>query len=70
MYSRQFLFLSILVGTVSADFSASFNKFQIDNYGKGINDLLARRDIGPHGSYGGGTHDGSVRTRLDPFILK
>ncbi|EFP07455.1 hypothetical protein CRE_26382 [Caenorhabditis remanei] len=69
MYSRQFLFLSILVVTVSADFSASFNKFQIDNYGKGINDLLARRDIGPHGSYGGGTHDGSVRTSKQAVVL-
>nr|pir hypothetical protein R07G3.2 - Caenorhabditis elegans [Caenorhabditis elegans] len=64
------IFLCFLCfSSVSSDFSPSFNKFLIDNYGKGINDLLARRDIGPHGSYGGGTHDGSKRTSKQAVIL-
>ncbi|ULU05350.1 hypothetical protein L3Y34_017801 [Caenorhabditis briggsae] len=67
---RQLLFFVFFYfKTVSSDFSPSFNKFLIDNYGKGINDLLARRDIGPHGSYGGGTHDGSTRTSKQAVVL-
>ncbi|CAI2342620.1 unnamed protein product [Caenorhabditis sp. 36 PRJEB53466] len=69
MTFRRFAPLFLLISFVSADFSASFNKFLTDNYGKSIDDLLARRDIGPHGSYGGGTHDGSTRTRKQAVVL-
>ncbi|EGT55739.1 hypothetical protein CAEBREN_32100 [Caenorhabditis brenneri] len=66
---RRFLFFSFCIFNAFADFSPSFNKYLIDNYGKGINDLLARRDIGGHGSYGGGTHDGSTRTSKQAVVL-
>ncbi|CAB3411310.1 unnamed protein product [Caenorhabditis bovis] len=60
---------AVAILSCSADFSASFNAFLVNNYGKHIDDLLARRDLGPDGSYGGGNHNGQSRTSKQAVVL-
>ncbi|CAI5444084.1 unnamed protein product [Caenorhabditis angaria] len=62
-----FFFLSFPL--ISCEFSASFNRFLDQKYGHHIDELLARRDLGGGGSYGGGKHDGNSRTRKQAVIL-
>ncbi|PIC45311.1 hypothetical protein B9Z55_005373 [Caenorhabditis nigoni] len=70
MVSRHTILLLFLVmGLASADFSASFKNFIIDNYSQQMYDDLARNDLGAVGSYGGGTHDGNGPTSRRAVIL-
>ncbi|CAB3411311.1 unnamed protein product [Caenorhabditis bovis] len=54
---------------VLADFSDSFNEFVVENYGQEMNELLARRDLGDAGSFGGGAHNGTSSTSKQAVIL-
>ncbi|CAO4364947.1 unnamed protein product [Caenorhabditis nigoni] len=70
MVSRHTILLLFLVmGLASADFSASFKSFIINNYSQQMYDDLARNDLGAVGSYGGGTHDGNGPTSRRAVIL-
>ncbi|UMM17322.1 hypothetical protein L5515_013934 [Caenorhabditis briggsae] len=70
MVSRHtILLLFLVVGLASADFSASFKSFIINNYSQQMYDDLARNDLGAVGSYGGGTHDGYSPTSRRAVIL-
>ncbi|ETN80756.1 triacylglycerol lipase [Necator americanus] len=51
-----------LLTFAGADFSPSFNAFLAGTYGKAFADRMARRDIGGHGSFGGGDHQEGFRT--------
>ncbi|CAI4223708.1 unnamed protein product [Auanema sp. JU1783] len=68
MFLRNFVIV-LQISLVVTDFSSSFNQFVIENYGKQIADRLARRDIGSHGSYGGGNHKGGTRSGKQAVIL-
>ncbi|WKX94547.1 hypothetical protein Q1695_011661 [Nippostrongylus brasiliensis] len=62
-----FILATIVLAT--ADFSPSFNDFLTKTYGKPFADRMARRDIGPHGSYGGGEHQAGFRTSRQAVVL-
>ncbi|KAK6734973.1 hypothetical protein RB195_018275 [Necator americanus] len=58
-----------LLTFAGADFSPSFNAFLAGTYGKAFADRMARRDIGGHGSFGGGDHQEGFRTSRQAVIL-
>ncbi|KAJ1364908.1 Lipase (class 2) [Parelaphostrongylus tenuis] len=58
-----------ILALVDADFSSSFNTFLTNTYGKDFADRMARRDLGPDGSFGGGDHVGGTRTSREPVLL-
>ncbi|KJH49762.1 triacylglycerol lipase [Dictyocaulus viviparus] len=62
-------FYITILPLIYGDFSPSFNNFLNNNYGKAVADRLARRDIGPHGSYGGGNHKVGTRTSRQAVVL-
>jgi hypothetical protein len=49
-YLIYFILINITFSTISPQFSAFIN----ENYGESAEKLLARRDLGPGGSFGGG----------------
>ncbi|VDM69082.1 unnamed protein product [Strongylus vulgaris] len=66
---RRSLTIVALFGWVHADFSPSFNEFLRNTYGEAFATRMARRDIGPHGSYGGGDHRMGSRTSRQAVVL-
>ncbi|KAL6734371.1 hypothetical protein Aduo_004919 [Ancylostoma duodenale] len=63
------LALFVLFTYTYADFSPSFKTFLKETYGKPFANLMARRDIGPDGSFGGGDHQPGSRTSRQAVVI-
>lgn len=46
----------------AATFSPAFQRFLQDEYGKDIEEMISRTDIGADGSFGGGNHTAGLQT--------
>ncbi|KAI6227652.1 Triacylglycerol lipase [Aphelenchoides fujianensis] len=61
--------LLLLIPTVHSTISSSFYNFVEQEFGRGTAELIARRDFGARGSYGGGGHTAGEKTKRKPVVF-
>jgi triacylglycerol lipase len=69
-HSFQFLLIFLMaINFGFCTFSPNFSAFLAQRFGKDVEVDLARRDLGPAGSFGGGQHLAGQRTQRRPILM-
>uniref|UniRef100_A0A1I7SE01 Lipase domain-containing protein n=1 Tax=Bursaphelenchus xylophilus TaxID=6326 RepID=A0A1I7SE01_BURXY len=59
----------LLITTAAATISDGFYQHILENFGKEIAEIVARRDVGEKGSFGGGESVGPIRQNKIPIVF-